>query len=479
MTMVGRLVPVAIALVGACIGPFACNAINGVADLEARDCAECEGGRPNDVPNDGGGKDALADGRALPDAAEGGLPAEGAGSLDATFGTSGIVLSALIDDPRCVAVRADGKIYVGGASANALAVARFNEDGTPDTTFGSGGRVTVPNMTSSVAQALSIDAMGRVVAAGYTTNLDVMTGTTSKFAYVVRIGETAVDNTFATNGRKTFTVDGEMITSVVVISANGDFAAAGSSPGTPQVAAVWTLSAAGPFLLPRADLSYIGGDSASATAMTAGAGAVTIAGNTAGAGGDHFGVARYTATGLDNSFDGDGKLVTSVGPGADLATAIVRLPDGSVVVGGATQVGAGAGQRTPQFGLVRLQPNGALATTFGTGGKLTFSFAPQGATFDLSSDRLQGMVADAKGRVVAVGYAEEKSTGPFKRRVVMARITPDGKLDPLFAAGGKGTFQFNPAATDSRALAVAAQPDGKLIIVGESGGGVGIARVNP
>jgi hypothetical protein len=74
-----------------------------------------------------------------------------AGALDPTFGTNGIVslsatsqLSAATD---ATAVQADGKILVAGqactsAGASSLSagdLARFNADGTPDTTFGTGG----------------------------------------------------------------------------------------------------------------------------------------------------------------------------------------------------------------------------------------------------------------------------------------------------------------------------------------------------
>jgi hypothetical protein len=75
-----------------------------------------------------------------------------------------------------------------------------------------------------------------------------------------------------------------------------------------------------------------------------------VAAGTAGLGsgtGD-FAVARYLTTGvLDNDFAGDGKVVTSVTTGVDVATAVAIQVDGNVVVGG--RVGGSGGR----FGVVR------------------------------------------------------------------------------------------------------------------------------
>jgi uncharacterized delta-60 repeat protein len=115
------------------------------------------------------------------------------GSLDTTFGPAhtGVVttdiLGGSVDNARALAIQPDGKIVVGGSS-NAvngpgylLAMARYNTDGTLDTTFGSGGIVTadaIPNYYHSGAQifALAIQPDGRIATAGeggyYTTNSD-------------------------------------------------------------------------------------------------------------------------------------------------------------------------------------------------------------------------------------------------------------------------------------------------------------------
>ena len=74
--------------------------------------------------------------------------------MDTTFGTGGIATYDFNGSPsntdndqaRDVAVQADGKIVMVGyayvtSSNNALAIMRFNADGTIDTTFGNNGQI--------------------------------------------------------------------------------------------------------------------------------------------------------------------------------------------------------------------------------------------------------------------------------------------------------------------------------------------------
>ena len=105
-----------------------------------------------------------------------------AGSLDPTFGDHGKVLTdftvpvdlAGSDFGRQVAIQqADGKIVVAGgsvseaSSADAVALARYNTNGSLDTTFGDGGRVrdTFPTLGAVTGMALQGD---KIVVAGYT-----------------------------------------------------------------------------------------------------------------------------------------------------------------------------------------------------------------------------------------------------------------------------------------------------------------------
>src|SRR2546425_829749 len=97
------------------------------------------------------------------------------GQLDQSFGTHGKVLTDFSgggsdDSAFALAIQSDGKIVAAGRSiaANAtkgdFAVARYNSDGTLDTTFGAGGTVLTDfSSTGSddVATAVAIQSDGR------------------------------------------------------------------------------------------------------------------------------------------------------------------------------------------------------------------------------------------------------------------------------------------------------------------------------
>jgi uncharacterized delta-60 repeat protein len=98
------------------------------------------------------------------------------GTLDTGFGTGGIVTTDFEggdDVAHAVAVQGDGRIVVTGSevtppiNAPNFALARYNSDGTLDTTFGPGGKVTTDFGTIDEAHAVAIQDDGKIVAAGW------------------------------------------------------------------------------------------------------------------------------------------------------------------------------------------------------------------------------------------------------------------------------------------------------------------------
>jgi len=94
------------------------------------------------------------------------------GSPDSGFGTAGKVVTPLVMDSRTangVAVDAHGRIYVVGRVQNEIpAVARLKPDGTPDWIFGEGGIAVVDFgfsswTTQSGGRGIAIDADGRIL----------------------------------------------------------------------------------------------------------------------------------------------------------------------------------------------------------------------------------------------------------------------------------------------------------------------------
>jgi uncharacterized delta-60 repeat protein len=86
-----------------------------------------------------------------------------AGALDATFGTGGVFSApSSFSTVTSVALQSDGKILAAGMINNFPGVLRLNTNGTPDTSFGAGGAATStfgtkPSATKRVAVAVQTD----------------------------------------------------------------------------------------------------------------------------------------------------------------------------------------------------------------------------------------------------------------------------------------------------------------------------------
>ncbi|HKR05093.1 MAG TPA: T9SS type A sorting domain-containing protein [Bacteroidia bacterium] len=96
------------------------------------------------------------------------------GSLDTSYASDGIVTTAvgINDNGVAVAIQADGKIIVGGIALTGtdydFGLVRYNNNGTPDNTFGSGGIVTTPvSASNDYCLAIAIQADHKIVAAGF------------------------------------------------------------------------------------------------------------------------------------------------------------------------------------------------------------------------------------------------------------------------------------------------------------------------
>ena len=94
------------------------------------------------------------------------------GTLDTGFGGDGKVTTDFGDDDesaRAVVVQPNGKVVAAGKSGSLFVLARYNADGTPDTSFGGGdGVVTTdfPDTDTDAANALVLQPNGKLVAAG-------------------------------------------------------------------------------------------------------------------------------------------------------------------------------------------------------------------------------------------------------------------------------------------------------------------------
>lgn len=138
------------------------------------------------------------------------------GTLDAGFGEGGIVTmdgNGFDDTARGVALQPDGKIVVVGTLAGpdevpGFLVARYTSEGTLDASFGTDGIVVADfGGLPSVAASVVIQPDGKIVAAGHTE-----TGEggpeTADFAVVRLLPDGTFDASFAEGGVQTIDVSG-------------------------------------------------------------------------------------------------------------------------------------------------------------------------------------------------------------------------------------------------------------------------------
>jgi uncharacterized delta-60 repeat protein len=169
-------------------------------------------------------------------------------------------------------------------------------------------------------------------------------------------------------------------------------------------------------------------------------------GRASGSGG-RFALARYDADGtLDRTFGNDGRVLTNLSAGDDVALDVLVQPDGKILAVGRTGNGNGA------FAIVRYGTRGRLDPTFGGDGVVTTDFTDQG-------DFAAGVALQDDGKIVAVGRADDS--------FAVARYRPRGRLDATFR--GDGTVTTKITAQRDGAAAVAVQPDGRLVVVGTAG----------
>jgi uncharacterized delta-60 repeat protein len=133
-----------------------------------------------------------------------------------------------------IKIQSDGKIVVAGysetASITSFALARYNPDGSLDTSFGIGGKTTTSiEGNNEYANSLVIQSDGKIIAAGYSLN---QTGTRNDndFALVRYNTNGSLDTSFGTGGKVTTAIgSGYDNINTIAIQGDGKIVAAGYS----------------------------------------------------------------------------------------------------------------------------------------------------------------------------------------------------------------------------------------------------------
>jgi len=202
--------------------------------------------------------------------------AASAGDLDPSFSGDGrqtTDFAGRFDGGSDVALQPGGKVVVAGGSNSDFALARYNADGSLDTSFSGDGKETTDFAgDSDSAWGVAVQPGGKVVVAG---------GSNSDFALARYNADGSLDTSFSDDGKQTTDFGGGFdYGSDVAIQPDGKIVVVGEGAGD-------------------------------------------------------FALARYDADGsLDASFSGDGKQTTDFAGGYDGGRGVALQPDGKIVAVG-------------------------------------------------------------------------------------------------------------------------------------------------
>jgi uncharacterized delta-60 repeat protein len=173
---------------------------------------------------------------------------------------------------------------------------------------------------------------------------------------------------------------------------------------------------------------------------------------------------RLSADGtLDPSF-GSGGVVSLPFPagGFGVGRAVAVQPDGKIVVAGEAK-----GAVDGDIAVLRYESDGAPDPTFGGGDGIEIVPAP------LTEERAEAVAIGAGGRILATG--EIRSTDPKVGGVSAFAMVlrPDGELDGSFNNNGFKVIQTTGAEKSDRGGGIAESPDGKIVVSDETGNGAG------
>ena len=155
------------------------------------------------------------------------------GTLDTSFGTGGIVTTPVgtaSDTAQSIAIDSSGKIVVAGYVLNGLvydiAVVRYLSNGDLDLSFSTDGKVTTAIGTASdLAFGMAIDANGKIVVTGYSEN-----GPNDDVALARYNSNGTLDSSFGTGGIVTTSIrDGDNWGRALTFDSNGKIVIVGFS----------------------------------------------------------------------------------------------------------------------------------------------------------------------------------------------------------------------------------------------------------
>lgn len=406
--------------------------------------------------------------------------AQPAGTLDATFGNNGKVISNITngqDKAYGVAIQSDGKIVVAGYSTSSVtgkdfAVVRYNSNGTLDGSFGTSGMLTTDIQLGSddVAYSIAIQLDGKIVLAGFSDN-----GTNKNAALVRYKTDGIIDSTFGNNGVVITDFENLQQDEIKVIkihSLTGNIIVGGSTiisstVSKPVIARYLsngtldnTFNSNGIRLLWITNLDY-------QYLFSVEDFVVQSNGKISAVGWRDFPSLQWDADywacrvnsdgSMDNTFSGDGVNVYNGSfNGHDRAYSMLLKSNNNILM-------AGSGHLSTlkyDFTMNEIGSDGSIGSWS--------TMADWGSLLD---DIAYGLAEDNNGHFILAGSSGNATNKSF----AIARVNENSSIDNSFGTSGKITTTFESNLLNE-CFDVAVQSDNKIIAVGYSGGDFAIAR---
>jgi uncharacterized delta-60 repeat protein len=348
-------------------------------------------------------------------------PTFGANGLASMLiGVTGNFVSVVLQ-PDGKIVAAGGAVFSGGRGYD-FVVARYLANGTLDPSFGEAGIATAgfgPGpFQDDYGRSVSVLPDGRIVVGGFTETNG--TRPTENFAVAMFNADGSLDSTFGTGGKVTIDVRGTPDSpGVIQALAGGKVAIAGGTAETTSVSSQFNASAVRLNADGTKDTSF-GDGGISLPSIGSGVHSLVFDVKIDGSGrlllsGLHnadFGVYRLTPSGqLDPSFGEGGVVATDFGSRSDTVFSILLQPDGKIVAVGTS------GTTSNTFGIsaARYETSGKLDPTFGVAGQMFIGPGPN-SDLSISTAQVDGCT------FLTVGVWSYDTTSLLKNAIGVARF---------------------------------------------------------
>jgi uncharacterized delta-60 repeat protein len=302
------------------------------------------------------------------------------GSLDSTFNITGKTINESIEGFNKILLQTDGKIIVGGTKNSEIALARYNSNGTLDTTFDTDGMVFSATAATSSRNFIDLDIQtdGKIVV------LSEFNSGSQDFRVLRYSSNGSLDTTFGNNGSITTDIGNVEFPKSIVVQSDNKI--------------------------------LVGGTTYNSTAST-----------------ENVFVARYTTTGLsDNTFNSNGKRIYSLtGVSYNKMSNLAVQADGKILFFSKAFVSS-----TPKVFLVRLNSNSSYDTTFDTDG-IAIATSPSNFNGDNAKLRIQ-----ADGKYTLFTSIQTIVNNVSNNDVLGLRFNSSGILDTTFDTDGILTLSY-------------------------------------